>query len=76
MSYEAKIDGVNVKVYKNKQLVVTKGGWGSDAAQVLIDGEFVICVKKNGRVKAQAINSIHGGEFGSVDGAKQWIKQQ
>jgi hypothetical protein len=76
MSYEAKIDGAHVKVYKNKQLVVTKSGWGTDAAQVFTEGEFVICVKKNGRVKAQAINSINGGEFSSIDGARQWIKKQ
>lgn len=76
MSYEAKICGSSVNVYKNGRHIVTKGGLGIDAAQVLIEGDFVVCLKKNGRVKASRINSAYGGDFDSLNSAKKWIKQQ
>ncbi len=76
MIYTAKINGSSVSIYKNGGHYATKGGWGIDAAQVMIEGDFLICVKNNGRVKVTRVDNTHGGEFGSLDSAKKWIKQQ
>ena len=76
MSYTAKINGASVNVYKNGRQIATKGGWGANASRVIIEGDFVMCIMNNGRVKVQRISSSHGGEFGSLDSANIWIKQQ